>query len=164
MGFKNQLISRQAKYGLNSTLYALAGLAIIVIINLIVLRAPTRLGKYSANWQWDLTANKRFSLSQQTLQILDKLDKNVQLIYFDRQNNFGAVKDLLEQFPAHSSRVTVSYVDPDREPAKATQYAVKDYGIIIVAAGDKNEAAKGTKEEDVINSIIRVLKGGAKNI
>jgi ABC-type uncharacterized transport system involved in gliding motility auxiliary subunit len=164
MGLKNRLTSRQAKYGVNSTLYALAAVAIVVIINLIVVRAPVRLGQYSTNWQLDLTANKRFSLSEQTLQILSKLDKNVQLLYFDRQDNFGAVKDLLDQFPLHSSKVTVSYVDPDREPGKASQYAVKEYGKIIVAAGDKNEQAKGTKEEDVINSIIRVLKGGAKNV
>ena len=164
MGFKDHLTSRQTKYGLNTALYALAGLAIVVIINLIVLRAPTRLGQYSTNWQWDLTANKRFSLSPQTKQILSKLDKNVQLIYFDRQNNFGGVKDLLEQFPGLSRLVTVSFVDPDREPAKATQYGIKEYGKIVVVAGDKNEQTKGIKEEDVINSIIRVLKGGAKNV
>jgi len=164
MSFKSHLTSRQTKYGLNTALYVLAALAIVVVINLIVLRAPTRLGKYSTNWQWDLTANKRYSLSQQTLQILSKLDKKVELIYFDRQNNFAAVRDLLDQFPSHSRLVSVSYVDPDREPAKARQYNVKEYAKIIVVAGDKSEAAKGTKEEDIINSIIRVLKGGAKNV
>src|SRR4029077_556731 len=115
----------------------------------------SRLGKYNTNWQWDLTANKRFSLSPETLQILAKLDKNVELIYFDRKDNLGAVKDLLDQFPLHSSKVTSTYLDPDRDRAKASQYGVKDYGKIIVASGDKFEQAKGTKEEDVINSIIR---------
>jgi ABC-type uncharacterized transport system involved in gliding motility auxiliary subunit len=164
MGLKTQFTSRQAKFGLNSTLYGLAAIAIVVIINLLAVRAPARLGQFSSNWQWDLTANKRFSLSEQTLQILSKLDKNVDLMYFDRQNNFGAVKDLLDQFPLHSGKVTVSYLDPDRDRAKAAQYSVKEYGKIIVAAGDKSEQAKGIKEEDVINSIIRVLKGGAKNV
>src|SRR5690348_1238598 len=98
-------ITRQAKYGLNSTLYILAGIAIVVIINLIAIQAPARLGKYNTNWQWDLTANKRFSLSPETLQILAKLDKNVDLIYFDRKDNLGAAKDLLDQFPLHSSKV-----------------------------------------------------------
>src|SRR5262249_43107589 len=122
---------------------------------------------YNTNWQWDLTANKRFSLSPETLQILAKLDKNVELIYFDHKENLGAIggpKDLLDQFPLHSSKVTVSYLDPDRDRAKSTQYNVKAYGKIIVASGDKFEEAKGTKEEDVINSIIRVLKGGTKNV
>src|SRR3990170_4406568 len=140
MSVKSHLTSRQTKYGVNATLYGLAALAIVVILNLIVLRAPTRLGQYNTNWQWDLTSNRRYSLSQQTIQILSKLDKNVQVLYFDRQNNFGAVRDLLDQFPAQSRMITVSYLDPD------------------------HERAKGVKEEDVINTIIRVLKGGAKNI
>ena len=164
MSVKSHLTSRQTKYGVNATLYGLAALAIVVILNLIVLRAPTRLGQYNTNWQWDLTSNRRYSLSQQTIQILSKLDKNVQVLYFDRQNNFGAVKDLLDQFPSQSRMITVSYLDPDRERAKATEYNIKEYGKIVVVAGDKNEQAKGVKEEDVINTIIRVLKGGAKNI
>ncbi|MBI3934380.1 MAG: GldG family protein [Acidobacteria bacterium] len=164
MGIKDKLTSRQAKYGLNTALYALAALAIVVIFNLIVLRAPTRLGQYNTNWQWDLTANRRYSLSPQAVQVLSNLDRDVQIIYFDRQNNFGAVRDLLDQFPTQSQKVSVSYFDPDRERAKATQYNIKEYGKIVVVAGDKNEQAKGVKEEDVINTIIRVLKGGAKNI
>ena len=113
----------QAKYGLNSSLYILAALAIVVIINLIAIRAPVRLGKYNTNWQWDLTANKRFSLSPQTLQILAKLDKNVELIYFDRKDNFGAAKDLLDQFPLHSSKRHGYLLDPDRDRAKAPSTA-----------------------------------------
>jgi gliding motility-associatede transport system auxiliary component len=164
MSFKGHLTSRQTKYGVNAALYSLVALAIVVIFNLIVVQAPTKLGKYSTSWQWDLTATHRFSLSQQTAQILSKIDKPVQLIYFDKQNNFGAAKDLLDQFAAQSKGVTVSYVDPDRDRAKATQYNVKEYGKIVVAMGDKNEQAKGIKEEDVINTIIRVEKGGEKNI
>ena len=164
MGIKKQLTSRQAKYGLNATLYALAALAIVVILNLVVLRAPTRLGEFSTNWQWDLTSNRRYSLSPQTVQILSSLDKDVQILYFDRQNNFGAVRDLLDQFSTQSQHISVSYVDPDRERAKATEYNIKEYRKIVVAAGDKNEQAKGVREEDVINTIIRVLKGGTKKI
>ncbi|HWP84425.1 MAG TPA: Gldg family protein [Terriglobia bacterium] len=164
MAFKERLTSRQAKYGLNATLYSLAGLAIVVIVNLIVLRAPTRLGEYSTNWQWDLTSSKRYSLSPQTVQILSKLDRDVQLLYFDRQNNFGAVRDLLELFPAQSHRVSVKYLDPDRDRAEATRYNVKEYGKVVVVAGEKSEQAKGVREEDIINTIIRVLKEGTKKI
>ena len=164
MGIKNRLTSRQAKFGLNATLYGLAALAIVVILNLIVLRAPTRLGEYSTNWQWDLTSNQRYSLSPQTAQILSNLDRDVELLYFDRQNNFGAVRDRLELFPAQSNRVSVRYIDPDRERAQATEFNVTEYGKVVVVAGDKNEQAAGVREEDIINTIIRVLKEGTKSV
>ena len=164
MGIKNRLTSRQARYGLNAVLYGLAALAIVVILNLIVVRAPTRLGEYSTNWQWDLTASQRYSLSPQTEQILSRLDRDVELVYFAKQVNFGAVRDLMELFLAQSGRISVSYVDPDREPARATEYEVTEYGKIVVVAGDRNEQAKGVREEDIINTIIRVLKEGTKNV
>jgi ABC-type uncharacterized transport system involved in gliding motility auxiliary subunit len=164
MGFRNLLTSRQTKFGLNASLYAVAALAIVVIINLIVVRAPTRLGEYSTNWQWDFTSNQKYSLSPQTGQILSKLDREVELIYFDRQNNFGAVRDLLNLFQAQSGNISVSYVDPDRERARATEYNVTEYGKIVVVAGGKNEQAKGVREEDIINTVIRVLKEGTKTV
>jgi ABC-type uncharacterized transport system involved in gliding motility auxiliary subunit len=164
MGIKNQLTSRQAKYGLNTTLYVLAAVAILVILNLLAVKAPTRLGEFSTNWQWDLTASKRYSLSQQTDQILAKLDQDIQLIYFDRRANFASARELLEQFPLLSRRVSVSYVDVDSEPAKAAQYNVKEYGKIVVATSTKSEATPANEEEDITNTIIRVLREGPKTL
>lgn len=162
---KHSLTSRQAKYGLNSALYALAGLAILVVINLIVSRMPTKLGALQTDWRWDLTANKRFSLSLQTAKILGGLDRDIQVIYFDRKNNLGgSVKDLLDQFPAQSRNVSVEYRDLDREPTIAAKYNVKEYGAVVVSAGERHELAKGAREEDVTNAIVKVLKGGAKSI
>ena len=154
-GLKNRLTSRQAKYGLNAVLYALAALAIVVLANLIANRFVKQI---------DLTANQRYSLSLQSKQILGNLTRDVELLYFDRKNNFGAVRDLLELYPIQSRRVKVSYVDPDREPAKATRYNVKTYGTVVVATAERNEQAKGTKEEEITNTIIRILKGGPKSI
>ena len=154
-GLKSRLTSRQAKYGLNVAIYALAALAIVVIVNLIANRYVKQI---------DLTANKRYSLSQQTDKILGNLNRDVDLLYFDRKSNFNNVRDSLEQYAVKSHHVKVTYVDPDREPGKAQQYNVKTYGTLIVALGGKTEPAKSTKEEDVTGAIIRVLKGGAKTV
>ncbi|MBI4443659.1 MAG: GldG family protein [Acidobacteria bacterium] len=154
-GWKARLSSRQTKYGLNTALYVLAALAIAVFINLIANHFVK---------QVDLTANQRFSLSQQTVKILDELQQDVELLYFDRQLNFDQATDLLEQYKVQSRRVRVTYVDPDREPVKATQYNVKTYGLVVVVSGGRSEQSKGIREEDVTNAIIKVLKGGPKLI
>jgi ABC-type uncharacterized transport system involved in gliding motility auxiliary subunit len=164
MGWKNRLTSRQAKYGLNTALYALAALAIVAILNLIVIRIPTRLGEANMDWQWDLTSNQQFSLSPQAVQILSKLDRDIELVYFNRRDQFAGLSDLLEQFRNQSRRLQIRYVDPDREPSLAQGYNVKEYGVVVVAAGERTEQAKGVREEDILNSIIRVLKEGTKTI
>ena len=152
-GFKSRLTSRQAKYGLNLAVYALAALAIVVIVNLIA----TRFVK-----QVDLTANKRYSLSQQTAKIVGGLNRDVDLIYFDRKSGFAGVKDSLDQYSVLSHHIKVTYVDPDREPGKAQKYNIKTYGTLVVGLGDQTQTAKSVKEEDITGTIIRLLKGGAK--
>lgn len=155
MGLKNRLTSRQAKYGLNTLLYTLIALAIVVVVNLIANRFVKQI---------DLTANQRYSLSPQTTKILSELQKDVELLYFDRQPSFDNMRDKLQMYAIQSRRVKVTYVDPDREPAKAQQYNIKTYGTIVVATAERQEQAKGTQEEDITNTIIRVLKGGPKVI
>src|SRR3990172_6448202 len=98
-GWKSRLNSRQAKYGLNTALYVLGALAIAVLINLI----DNHFVK-----QVDLTANKRYSLSPQTVKILDELRQDVELLYFDRQLNFDQATDLLEQYKVQSRRVKLT--------------------------------------------------------
>jgi gliding motility-associatede transport system auxiliary component len=151
----SSFLSRQVKYGLNLAVYALAALAIVVVVNLIANRFVK---------QVDLTANKRYSLSPQTNKILKDLNRDVELLYFDRKSNFNNVRDALEQYAVAAHRVKVTYVDPDREPGKAQKYNVKTYGTLIVATGEKSETAKSVKEEDLTATIIRLLKGGPKTV
>ncbi|MSO21227.1 MAG: hypothetical protein EXQ56_12380 [Acidobacteria bacterium] len=162
---KNSFSRRQTRYGINAVLYALAGLAILVVVNLIVARMPTQIGGFQTDWRWDLTATKRFSLSLQTTKILGGLDRDIQILYFDRKNNLGgSVKDLLDQFPAQSRKVSIQMVELDREPATAAKYNAKEYGSIVVSTGEKHEVAKGAREEDIANAIVKALKGEAKSI
>jgi ABC-type uncharacterized transport system involved in gliding motility auxiliary subunit len=150
---KRALGSRQAKYGLNTAIYILVALAIVVVVNLIANRFVR---------QVDLTANKRYSLSPQTTKILSELQNDVEFLYFDRRAGFANVQDRLAMYPTSSRRVKVTFVDPDREPSKANQHNIRSYGTLVIAAAGRNEQAKAITEEDITNTIIRVIKGGPK--
>lgn len=152
---KSRLTSRQAKYGLNTAIYTLVALAIVVVVNLIANRFVR---------QVDLTANQRYTLSPQTTKILSELQNDVEFLYFDRRAGFANVEDRLAMYPTSSRRVKVTFVDPDREPSKANQYNIRSYGTLVIAAAGRNEQAKAITEEDITNTIIRVIKGGPKKI
>lgn len=156
---------RRTRMGLGAVAYLLIGIAILVVVNLISYKLPTKLGSFQTDWRWDMTESKRFSLAPQTAKILGGLDREVVIRYFNRKNEFeGRVKDLLDQFPAASHNVKIELVELDREPTKAQRFNVKEYGAVVVSAGEKNETAKGAREEDIANAIVKVLKGEAKNI
>ncbi len=136
--------------GTNLAIYTLVGLAIVVVINWFVDRN---------NHRWDLTPDKKYTLSEQTAKILKNLNKDVTIYCFDREGGTRARKDLLGNYEVLSKHVKVQFVDPDRNPVLAKQYSVRSYGTIITATSEKHFEAQGESEEGVTNAIVRLLKG-----
>src|SRR5437762_10902940 len=98
---------RQARYGTLAATSVLVVLGILVAINYIGARQ---------NKRWDLTANKQFSLSDQTRNVLQKLDSQLNIMVFTRENDFQSFKDKLKEYEYVSKKVTTDYVDPDKKP------------------------------------------------
>jgi len=136
--------------GANFVLYTVAVVAIVVLANWFVDRH---------NRRWDLTPDQKHSLSPQTTKLLKELKRDITIFAFDQERPPRGRRDLLDNYSALTRRVTLRYVDPDRQPSLARQFAVRNYGTIIVAAGDRHFEAQSATEEGVTNAIVRVLKG-----
>jgi ABC-type uncharacterized transport system involved in gliding motility auxiliary subunit len=134
----------------NLAVYTVIGVAILVLANWFVSRHDQR---------WDLTPNKKYSLSPQTVKVLKGLSQDVSIYVFDSEGQMRGHRDLLDNFTTITRRIAVHYVDPDRQPSLAKQYAIRTDGTIVVAAGDRHFEAKNTDEEGVTNAVVRVLKG-----
>src|SRR5512140_2026006 len=119
---------RQVKYGAYAAVYTAVVLAVLILVNWGVNKYVTK--------SWDLTATKRFSLSDQTRKIVRELKAPVQIYYFDKKAKFDQARDLLEQYNGLSSKLSVDYVDPDREPGRARELQVKTYGSIVLTSGE----------------------------
>jgi ABC-type uncharacterized transport system involved in gliding motility auxiliary subunit len=152
MAWKDRLTGRSGQRvltGANFAIYTLIVLALIVLVNWFVNRHDTR---------WDMTPNKKYSLSEQTRKILKELNRDVTIYVFDREHSFGERRDVLGMYSSASRRVDVKYVDPDRQPALAKEFGVRTYGTIVVSAGDRHMEAQGDTEEGITNALVRVLK------
>jgi ABC-type uncharacterized transport system involved in gliding motility auxiliary subunit len=141
---------RRIVEGANLAVYTLIGLAIVVSANYFASR-------YTRHW--DLTPGKKYSLSPQTSKILKGLDRDVTVYIFDRKEGLREGRDLVDNYSRASHRLTVRYVDPDREPSLARQFAVRNYGTIVVAASEQHFEAQSSTEEAITNALIRLLKG-----
>ncbi|MGH9344531.1 MAG: GldG family protein [Terriglobia bacterium] len=143
-------VRQKALRGANFAVYTIVVLAIIVLCNWFVNRNDHHL---------DLTPNKTFSLSPETLKLVKGLDQPVTLYDFNQQNAFGQQRDLLRLYASASHFVTVKYVDPNRDPGLAKQLGVQTLGSIYVAAGARHLAASDGTEGGITNALIRLLKG-----
>lgn len=122
------LRSRSLYYGTSSTILTIAVIAIVVLVNVIASNHHIR---------WDLTANKLFSLSDQTKSILANLDEEVTLHAFVQEGDATGSQliDLLKEYTYLSDKVKLDIVDPDKRPSVAREYEVRSYNTIVVEAG-----------------------------
>ena len=105
---------------------ALSGVLIVLGLLIAVNYLASR-----RNHRWDLTANKQFSLSPQTRQILEKLDAPVSVLVFDRPTEFDKFRDRLSEYQYISNKVSIEYLDPDKQPVRANQNQVQTYGTVV---------------------------------
>src|ERR1700761_1049130 len=141
---------RQTKYGAYASLYLLVGLAILVVANMLADRY---------NKSFDTTANKRYSLSDQTKKIIGGLKQNATITYFNQSTHFQEGKDLLTEYANLTPKIHVDYVDPDKNPQLARAAGVREFGTTVVQIGDKKDTAKNMTEKGITGAFIRNLKG-----
>ena len=146
---------RQARYG------TLAGVSVAVVLGILI--AINYIGSRQ-NKRWDLTANKQFSLSDQTKNIVAKLDAPMQISVFAQEPDFPRYRDKLNEYAYSSKQVTIEYVDPDKKPAIAKQNQIQQYGTIVINYKGRTERVTNDNEQDVTNGIIKVVSGQQKKI
>ena len=113
------LRARQTKYAAYATVYILVVVTIAVVVNVLANRY---------NRSWDSTANKRYTLSDQTAKIVRDLKQDARIKYFDQTSRFAGARDLLDRYSNLSSRVQVEYIDPDKNPQVARAAGITSYG------------------------------------
>jgi len=146
---------RQARYG------TLAGVSVLVVLGILI--AINYIGSRQ-NKRWDLTANKQFSLSDQTKGIVAKLDAPMQMMVFAQEPEFQRYRDKLNEYQYASKQVTTEYVDPDKKPTIAKQNQIQQYGTIVINYKGRTERVTTDNEQDVTNAIIKVVSGQQKKI
>ncbi len=149
------MANRQVKWTAFAGLYLLVILAILVTVNFLANRY---------NKSYDTTANKRYSLSDQTEKIVRELKQDVKISYYDRTDRFGAAKDLLDRYANLSPKLKAEYIDPYKKPALAREAGVKTEGSGFVEVGAKREEIKSITEEEITGALIRALKGGERTV
>lgn len=146
---------RQAKYGATAALYVIVVIAILVAINWLANRY---------NKSYDATANKRYTLSEQTKKIVHELKGDATITYIDRTSQFDQAKSLLERYANLSPKIHINYVDYMKNPTVARSYNLKYPGTAFIEYDKKREEAKAMTEEGITGALIRAEKGGTKKV
>jgi ABC-type uncharacterized transport system involved in gliding motility auxiliary subunit len=147
--------TRQTKYAAYSATYVIIVLAVVGVANFLANRY---------NKSLDATANKRYSLSDQTKKIIGDSKQDITIQYFDRPSGISGGKDLLGRYALLSPKVHVEYIDLLKNPTRARAANISKEGAAVITIGNKKEEAKTFDEEGVTGAMIHALKGGDRNV
>jgi len=151
-------LKRSTRYGTNTILVFIIFTAIVISLNYLSSRNYKR---------FDLTKNKKFGLSPQTLNVLKNLKEDIKLLCFFTFDDPEKEKfqDLLEEYRYHSKKLSYEFIDPDKNPKMAKEYGITVYGTTVLkSAGKKNITITRTTEEALTNAIIKITKKERKTI
>ena len=149
------LKARPTQYTAYAAVYIIVVVAVLTAINVLS-------NRYDKSY--DSTANKQFSLSDQTIKVVKGLKQDVQFAYFGPQNEFPSARDVLDRYSSLSPKLRVNYIDPERKPQVAKAAGFRSDASVLVDSGTRREGAKSLSEEEITGALIRSLKSGERNV
>lgn len=122
----------------NTLVIALASIGLFVLLTLFLNKA--------SEFQVDLTANKQYTLSDQTNTVLGKLPDQIKVDVFKNQDSDGElitreVTDLVQEYAKKSSKLDVHTYNLVQQPELARQYNLSSSSIVLTYGGKSQTIA-----------------------
>ena len=150
-----KMSGRSAREGLNAGIMIIITLAILSFLQVILTRHSKRI---------DTTRSGKYSLADQTVQILRNLEEPVTITFLwnpQLQSDRQKAEDLFKEFQHYSDKVNYSFVDPVKDPVEIQRFTVGDTVTLnsgYVECGTKREKVNGVDEGDYTNALIKVTR------
>ncbi len=138
---------KKFKYGGLATAITCVVVAIVVVVNVLV---STLVEKYPV--KLDLTESAMYEISDRTIEYLKSLDQEVSFTVLMDESNFQTngtylkmAHEILERYTQYSDKITLTYVDPTKNPDVVNKYQENYRGtlttgdVVIANAADASK-------------------------
>lgn len=120
------------------------------------------------NFESDWTANNRNTLSDGTIQLLEKIPQPVKIISFLPKSKLLANRKYIIEFVAkyqkYKKDITLEFIDPNTAPDKVRKMNITTYGEMVVEYQGRNEHITQLKEQTLSNTLQRLLRQGKRKL
>jgi ABC-type uncharacterized transport system involved in gliding motility auxiliary subunit len=150
-------VRRSTRMGLNSFLMIVLFTGILVIVNFLASRHSIR---------WDLSENQNFTLAPQTHRVLRGLPHDVKITVFTREKDPGyqVFKERLESYRQASPKLSVEFIDPEKQPKIAQSYGIFRTDTAIFESNGQTIRVTSPSEVELTGALIRISKDAKKRI
>lgn len=153
---KLQINQRRFKYGTLATVITIIFIAVVVLVNIL---ASMILERFPA--KVDLTENKLFSLSDESIDYLKTIDKDIEITVLSEESSLSSagtdakqVVEIINKYAQYSDKIKVNYINPDKNPEIITQFNALYKGdvsseFVVIKCGER---IKALATDDLITS------------
>jgi ABC-type uncharacterized transport system involved in gliding motility auxiliary subunit len=150
---------RSSQLGTNTTVLALAVIAILILVNYLGANHHKR---------FDLTSEKYFTLSDQSKKIASGLQKDVSVVRFAKTPDVQ-FDDLMSEYKNQNRHFRFQTVDPQEKPEVAKDYGATHMGDVIMESGDQKQTIQAdpngaVSESDVTSALLKVTNTTRKTV
>lgn len=134
--FRDTVNKKYLKNGSYSSVMIVVFIAIIIVINMIAGNLPS---KYT---QLDISAEKLYTIGDETKAMLKDLDKDVTIYQIAQSGSEDeTISNLLQRYADESEHITVEVKDPVVNPKFVSEYTTDNLSSnsLIVVCGDRNK-------------------------
>jgi ABC-type uncharacterized transport system involved in gliding motility auxiliary subunit len=107
---------------------------------------------------WDFSSRKINSLTDQSVKVSKSLEKEIEIIAFEKKINLDRISELLDLYRSNSSKIKIKLVDVEINPAIVSQYKITQIPTLIVKTNNKIEKVLRVRELEISNAIVKVTR------
>ncbi|HZO83276.1 MAG TPA: Gldg family protein [Candidatus Binataceae bacterium] len=144
---------RATRYGANAVVYSVGFVGLLVAINYILSLHHRR---------FDLTAERIFSLSPQSLKVVKELKQPLKFYGFVAQGVNPQAEALYQSYAYASPLISYELIDPDKHPELSTKFKVSVMNTTHIQYGSSGTNITDMTEQAITNGIIKVTSAGTK--
>lgn len=128
---------------------ALLLLCILGLVNYMAFKTPAA---------WDFTYAGLNSLTQQSRNVLDSIDEEIEVKIFATQGKVAPLKGLVELYRLQKSDLSIQVIDPELRPDEVERYNVTSNQTIVLSLNDKSEQVLEANELNITNALLRLTR------
>jgi ABC-type uncharacterized transport system involved in gliding motility auxiliary subunit len=148
---------RSTRAGAHSALVVVLFVGILIIVNFLAARHSVR---------WDFSENQNYTLAPETHRVLRALPRDVTVTVFTREKDPGyqAYKERLDSYKQATHKLSVQFIDPERQPKVAQNYGITRTDTAIFESGPQSVRITSPSEVEITSALLRVSKDSKKRV
>lgn len=131
------------------------------LVNVFLVAAILAVVNYLGNKNFrdfDLTKEKRNSLTEQTAKVLEMVKGPLKLTLFSKREEWGPILNILRMYQAKSQKISIDAVDTDLRPDLVKAKGITTNGTVIVNYNNKESSFLMVDELSVTNALLKAVR------